>query len=230
MQKQKLLLWVVVVATKVCASAQGTFQNLDFEQAKIIIDNAPALIAASDALPGWAVFADGVPLNEVQRDSVLFDGAGIADTPSALLIDGNFSAILAGPGLSSVPMSIAQSGTVPAGSESLRFLAGAPFLVSFAGHSIAIALLGPGNPNGLLYGGDISAYAGEYGQLVFQTYALSSGGVNPLDDISFSTQPIPEPGALSILFVGALMLSRRPRRRRTRSAAVRSGGCLSEAR
>ena len=95
---------------------------------------------------------------------------------------------------------------IPADSESLRFLSLGEFSLSFAGHSIPLKVLGNLPYFGQIYGADISAYAGECGLLTFQTGPLSSNGINILDDITFSTQPVPEPGVLSILGLGVVML------------------------
>ncbi|MDE3068862.1 MAG: PEP-CTERM sorting domain-containing protein [Verrucomicrobiota bacterium] len=60
-----------------------------------------------------------------------------------------------------------------------------------------------------LCGADISAFAGRMETL---TFARSGGSV--LDNIQFSSQPIPEPSVLSLLFVaGGVLASLRARRR-----------------
>ena len=184
MTRKKLVLCLGILVIRLCACAQGTFQNLDFEQAKIII-NPDGFISTSNAFPGWAVFGvGGVPLNEVERDGVLSLGAGIDDGGDEIPpLDGKFSAMLAGSGTGGVGASIAQSGLIPSGAKSLTFLAVEPFLVFFAGHSLPLQNIasGPGNL-GEVYAADISGYAGQYGQLVFQA---GLGGTRYLDDISF---------------------------------------------
>lgn len=205
MQIKKLCLCCDIVLMTYGACAQGTFQNLGFEQAKIVlINNPPALIWETNAYPGWTVLANGVPVNAVQLDSVLFNGAGIDDGQNQLApLDGKFSALLGGTGIASAQMAIAQSGTIPVGSESLTFLSLGEFSVSFAGHSLPVEVLGNLPFYGTIYGVDISAYAGQFGQLLFQIGPLSSDGINLLDDITFSTQSIPEPGVISMLGLGA---------------------------
>ena len=118
-------------------------------------------------------------------------------------------------------MSIGQLGVIPAGSGSLRFLAAGPILVFFTGHSLPLQALGNGPNSSEIYGANISAYAGQYGQLLFQT----GRGGNVLDDISFSTQAIPEPSVLSILSLSAVILPLWRRWRRATWAMVRTGGC-----
>jgi hypothetical protein len=202
----RLSLCLGTVLARFCATAQGTFQNLDFEQA-IDVPTYPGspFIWTTDAFPGWTVYAGGGPQTEVARDGVLYAVAALADTaPPSLVLDGNFSAILAGYGLVSVTAAIGQSGVIPAGSESLRFLSLGQLSVSFAGHSLPLQVLGNGPNASQIYGANISAYAGQYGQMLFQA---GPGGIYVLDNISFSSQAIPEPGAPSILGLGALVLS-----------------------
>jgi hypothetical protein len=212
MHTQKLLWCIGVLLGRFCGSAQGTFQNLDFEQANIIyLSPASPFIASSNAFPGWTVYANGSPQLIVSHDQVYPPAvAGIGENIPPVahqVLDGKFSAILGGLGLTGgQTASIGQSGVVPADAKSLRFLEDEPFSVFFAGHSIPLQDLGNGPNSSTILGADISAYAGQYGQLVFQA---GIGGVYLLDDITFSTQPIPEPGALSILCLGALMLSLR---------------------
>jgi hypothetical protein len=214
-----------IVATGVCAFAQGTFQNLDFEQASTEpVSPGSPLIWTTNAFPGWTVYANGTPqpfvsYGEIYAPSV----AGIMDSnlPGNLVLNGRFSASLGGSGLlNGITASIGQSGVIPTGSESLRLLALGGFLVSFAGHPVPLQFLASGPGGGAFYGADISAYAGQYGQLTFQTGPSSSVGVNLLDDISFSTLPIPEPGVFSIIALGASILSLRRRRHRARSATT----------
>jgi hypothetical protein len=58
-----------------------------------------------------------------------------------------------------------------------------------------------------VYGGDISAFAGQSGQLEFR-------GAGTLDNTFFSPQPIPEPGMLGLFSVSALLLGWRARRKK----------------
>src|SRR5262245_56061367 len=51
---------------------QGTFQNLDFEMAKIVpVDGAPRFeVLASSALPGWTVYVGATPVNTVFYNTI----------------------------------------------------------------------------------------------------------------------------------------------------------------
>jgi hypothetical protein len=225
MHIQKILLCLGIVVARLGACAQGTFQNLDFEQAKLtFLPGGGNFISASNAFPGWTLYAGSVPEQVVFVNGIIggFTPVALADSaPPSLVLDGSFSAILGGPGLSFVTASIAQSGTIPTGSESLRFLSLGQLSVFFAGHSLPLEFLGNGPNASQIYGANISAYAGQYGQLMFQTGPSSNDGINVLDDITFSAQGIPEPGALSILGLGALALCLQRRGRRARPATTR---------
>ena len=195
------------IVTGLCASAQGTFENLDFEQAKVdFIPGGLGWIYATNALPGWTVYFNGTPQQYASYNGVNAPAvAGILDSNNIGLLpfDGKFSAILGGSGVVNGTAAIGQSGLIPTSDKSLGFLAIGKFSVFFAGHSLLLQPLGNGPNFSEIYGADISAYAGEYGQLLFQA---GGGGGYILDDITFSTQPVPEPAVLSMLGLGAVML------------------------
>src|ERR1051326_2483379 len=78
------------------ALGQGTFQNLDFESANIQPGQAPGLVSAADAIPGWTPY-----LGTNQGNAVLFDrpSAGAADVvlyDAPRSVEGNFSVLLQG--------------------------------------------------------------------------------------------------------------------------------------
>src|SRR5205823_3181830 len=94
------------------------------------------------------------------------------------VIDGSYTVVLqaglanspGSPGeLAQTEVSIRQTGLVPLGTESIFFKAAAgfePLSVSLAGQSIPTVAMGTG-PNYTLYGGDISAFAGQTAELRF---------------------------------------------------------------
>ena len=203
------MLCLAAVVAPFWVEAQGSFQDLDFEQASVVpaYPGSP-FIWTADAFPGWTVYANGTPQSSVSYGQIYSPAvAGLLDShvPGGQppFFNVTFGAVLAGSGLGG-PASIGQSGVIPAGAETLLFL-GSPFSVFFAGHALPLQALGDG------FGVNITAYAGQYGQLLFQARA---GGAYYLDDISFSTQAIPEPAPVSVLALGGLVLSLRRRRRR----------------
>jgi hypothetical protein len=84
----------------------------------------------------------------------------------------------------------------------------ATFQVTFGGQPIPVEQIGVG-PNYYIMGGDISAYAGQTGELRF-TALPDTGGF--LDNIQFSMSPVPEPGTMALFATGAVFLALRRRR------------------
>ena len=95
-------------------------------------------------------------------------------------------------------VAIGQVGTIPNNAQSVQFYAIGSFTLSFAGHPIAVSLLQ--NTAYGIYGGDISAFQGQTGMLLFQ-------GGGTLDNISFSSSPVPEPGSCTLFISGAVLLA-----------------------
>jgi hypothetical protein len=209
------------------AQAQTAFQNLDFESANPVpivgSQYYPYAVTPASALPGWSGSIDGVPVSLVFLNDYALGTASIDifgpgwNSVNPGIIDGNYTVMLqagANPqgGSAGVNASLSQNGTIPANAMSLEFeawsmIANATLSVSFAGNSLSPVGLSSGvSPSGqsyTLYGADISAYAGQSGQLQF-TDVYSGQGLNgiELDDITFST--IPEPSTLALLFMGGM--------------------------
>jgi hypothetical protein len=77
-------------------------------------------------------------------------------------------------------------------------------LVSLGGQDIPFSVISTAL-NYTLYGGDVSAFAGQVEQLTF----TAPNGVNnywELDNIQFSNPAIPEPGFFALFTVGVLLL------------------------
>lgn len=196
-----------------------SFVNLDFEDAEIIplVGNPyyPYAVASTNALPAWSVYVGGTTDNVVHYDDLSLGAAWVSihDTNSIAVTDGFFS-ILQGrytvalqplfPG-GAISAAIGQVGTVPATSQSIRFYATGQIAVSFAGQGIPTFLLGS-TPTYNIYGGDISAFDGQTGELKFQGIVVPGGFGPALDNIFFSNQPIPEPSSFALFGVGALLL------------------------
>jgi hypothetical protein len=79
---------------------------------------------------------------------------------------------------------------------------------------LPIAILGGSVDTYLILGADISVFGGQTGELRF-----SGGGY--FDNIQFSSEPIPEPGALGLLVLGALLLGWQLRRKYKCSPTLR---------
>ena len=186
---------------------QGTFQNLNFEAAIQPLDpQDPNGVPASNAIPSWTFFTSPIYYN-----TIALGGAGLSlhDMNSLAFqpLQGNYSFFIqgsaAGPPVSAA---IGQTGQIPAGSLSLRFWAfpASNLQVTFGGAIIPIFRLAS-TANYDVFGGDVSMFAGQTAELRF-TGLANSGGY--FDNIFFSSQSIPEPSALSILGLGAILVGR----------------------
>jgi hypothetical protein len=196
------------------AQAQGTFQNLDFEQANPMPSGQTGFITTSSAFPFWTVTVGGVQETQTTENDPSVGGpfvmlVGPGDAFGFAPIDGYYSVLLQGTFSSSLP-AISQTGTIPAGTQSLLFeaQAGAGGLnVEVGTQIVPFAAIGSG-PNYTLYGANISAWAGDTEQLTFSAQEFTSQLNNwELDDISFSPQSVPEPSPLALTGVGALLFA-----------------------
>jgi len=198
--------------------SQGTIQfvNLDFESPVTPLNpNDPTGVPIANALPGWVGYVGTGQVNRVFYNTIAIASAAISlqgPESSMTPIDGNYSVFLQAASPSAPPpgvAGIAQSGEVPANAQSLVFFASLTSLqVTFNGQSVPFMSLGNG-PNYTIYGGDISAFAGQTGELRFTCLQLGSGAGSAfayLDFISFSPVPIPEPNAFGLFAMGGLLL------------------------
>jgi len=222
--KLSLLILVLTFAT-LSAHAQGTFQNLNFEQANPVSagdpDNPNAVTPAS-ALPGWSGSIDGTPVTEVLFNDITIGAASIDilgpgwnfNNPG--IIDGNYTVFLQTFISSEGEVSLSQNGTVPANAESLQFSAWSQYSpanlsVSFAGNNLSLVALSAGTSASgqpyTVYGASLAPYAGQTGQLDFTAFAATQPGQIELDDISFSTQAVPEPSPFVLSGIGGLLFA-----------------------
>src|ERR1044071_381106 len=185
---------------------QGTFLNLDFESANVQDLPYPGpgeAVNISDGVPGWNV-SPTIGLDQMGHNSFSIGGAAVEILgpawPSSQLLQGSYTVALyasvAGPPV--VP-DIFQTGQIPAGSQSLRFYGAGDFGLTFGGQSISLVQVGSA-PNYKIFGGVISAFAGQTGLLVFTGNGL-------LDNIAFSPTAIPEPSVVGVLVAGGLLLA-----------------------
>ena len=179
--------------------AQG-FVNLDFESANIVLTDGLQTFV-TNAFPGWTV---NPPY--IVYDTVSLSGGSITiwDSNYASPIQGEYSVGLAsvneGTGYS---ISLGQTGTIPSSAQSIIFwgtLGG--MQVTFDGNPLNFTATGSG-PGYAIYGADISAYASQTGELLFTLPPYVDGAV--LDNIQFSSLPIPEPSVLALTGLGGLL-------------------------
>ena len=195
------------------ALGQGTFMNLNFEGAITpLVPDANGYVPITTALPGWTGYVGGSQVSEVLYDDRNIDAAGISlyDTAGSLQpLQGNYSAFLQGSSVFAGQQSaaIAQVGQIPSAAESIQFLFSTSFLpfipqVTFGGQTIPVVQLSS-NATYVTLGGNISAFAGQTGELRFT--ALPQSGIGLLDNIQFSDVPTPEPGIFGLSVLGGLL-------------------------
>jgi hypothetical protein len=211
-----------IVLTIVPAHAQGTFQNLNFEQAAPISagdPSNPGAVTAISALPFWSVYYGNSQQTEVEYNEMATGSTRVAlesaTSPVFPEIDGNYSVLLQG-GLSDFAASISQTGLIPTGSQSLLFEAepGPGTLdISIGSQNISFTAVGTG-ANYTLYGANISAWDGDTETLTISALEGYGGGNNwEIDDISFSTNVVvsPEPNMIALAAIGGLLFGARKR-------------------
>jgi len=204
------------------------FVNLDFNSAQLSAYGAgPVFVPTSNAIPGWTGY-----LGTNLQTAVLYNSETAGDgnlsiigtnSPQSYLtpIPGNKYTVVLEAGFNpngsspySVNASIAQTGLIPATAESILFTASIPapsvagFQVSIAGQVIPVIEISSIDGYYAMYGGNVSAFAGQVAELEFTDLAAteSTEGTLELDAISFSASPIPEPSAWSLFSICALCI------------------------
>ncbi len=197
--------------------AQGTFQNLGFESATLIpvAGDPQGAVQFAPAFPSWLGYINGVLQTKTIPNGIPIGNPG--ETPFIAIMtppgwggwQGNYAVGFAAAmsGATFVPVAVAQTGSVPSQTKSLQFLALYPPAVFVNGQLISSVALGAGPSVSTRFGVDIAGFAGQTVELRFQP----SLGINYLDDIQLSNQPIPEPCALTMVGFGALLFNHRSR-------------------
>jgi hypothetical protein len=217
-------IWFVLVLKALVlirsASAQG-FVDLDFESATLVpaVGDPYGAVSFPQAFPGWTKAIVGAIDSNALYDNIFLDSAGISiidkNAPfnlDSFVFDGRYTAVLqSGFGYTSngqmpTDTTLSQNGLVPVGTESLQFKANTlfdslgAFAVTLGGQTLSLTTLGTA-ANYTVYGANISQWADRTAQLSFTVF-----GENPhvddeflyLDDIQFSSQPIPEPSEMRL--------------------------------
>jgi hypothetical protein len=219
---------------------QGTFQNLNFEQATIA--SAPPgytpwdaynPISAASALPYWTVSEDGTICTAVWGTPVALDETSVALVSTGYApFQGSYSVQLSA--YADAPAgyfhnsSISQTGLIRIGTQSIQFLIASPSqagsvqpnpIVSLNGTPISLSEISQSG-GVITMGGNVSAFAGTTANLTFLCEATQGDGFPAnentfnLDDIQFSNEAVPEPGAFGLSGLGALVLGWRALSRR----------------
>ncbi len=198
----RLVAGLIVLLSAAGATAQGTFQNLNFESPiPPLVPDGFDMVPITNALPHWVGYINGQQQDRVGYNVTSIGSALIAfyDAGSGYHpFEGDYFVSLQPSFNGSYAAALAQLGTVPATAESVRFDAYGTLSVSFAGQQIPLSAL-QSTPTYTIYGGDVSGFAGQTGWLQFQGNAF-------LDNIFFSNQRVPEPGVLALSGLGVLLL------------------------
>ena len=191
-----------------------SFINLNFEGAVINTNGAPPFsVVASSAILGWTAYIGGIAQTYIVYDTIPLAAAEVTlqgtntSIPSLFPIQGDFTIALFGAAPSAPQQqsaAIGQTGQIPVNALSLIFWGNVGLSdVSFNGQTLAVSLLGS-TANYNIYGANISSYAGQTGQLLF---ASQPGTSDVIDNIQFSTSPVPEPNIMGLLALGGLFLA-----------------------
>jgi hypothetical protein len=213
----KAVLIGTFILTLVGLVSGQTFQNLRFESAKVPVTGAGELggeVSISDGLRVWKGFIGATEVFTMRHNSSSIGSPAISilgpnwGQPEGI-IEGRYTALLtAAPGVS---VSISQLGTVPLDSRSLFFKAmpGNDALdVTLGDSTLPIIPLFTGL-NYVVYGADVSAFAGTTLNLEFTAHASNPlTGLNRwfLDSIEFSPEIVPEPEIIALFAIGAVAL------------------------
>jgi hypothetical protein len=196
-----------------------TFVNLDFESAQLSGLVPQTYVPFENALPGWHgyVIASGGEMQVLTQAFYTAQSPFIADSPQISIQTTNAPFLSSGlvpiQGLCSVFLdgiffphsslgpeaAIGQIGKIPNDAQSLIFLGVFAGKVFFAGQPLSYSVLET-STNYYTFAADISQFAGQTGELLFETTHTPPPGVwATLDNIQFSPLAVPEPSVLTLL-------------------------------
>src|ERR1041385_5464560 len=222
MNLKKPLLTCLVAVHTIASVAQGTFQNLGFEQASVATipsGGFGSLEPISATLPFWIGYLGNTPQtvalhNNYSLGAPALGILGPVWSRAPVIIEGNYTAILqAGsesPG-NNLSASIAQTGLIPDYARSLRVKV-ETFLttdlgqleVTIGGQAITLVPLVTQSGYTVL-GGEITPFAGLSRELRLSALPIPADPFSSfaIDSIVFSEQPIPEPSTFGLFGLGA---------------------------
>jgi len=208
--KLRCTIWLAAISLTLSRNASGqTFQDLNFESADVS-GYAPGSsdVPINAALPGWTGAFENFPFpltfpSQIWYDAVSPEGAAISinDTESGFVpIQGTFSVDLFG--TPNNLSAISQTGLIPLGTKSLLMDVSTlgSFRVWLGDQTVSMTPLQTFS-NYILYGADISAFAGQIETLGLGTPLAGSPNGIEFDSIIFSPASVPEPTTLILLSI-----------------------------
>ena len=178
----------------------------------------PETLDPSTAIPGWSI--SGSPL---YFQSGPLGGPAIAITTAYPASNGSNSVYLqAGFGGATTPVALWQSLLIPLNVKAITFQAKELYdpnlypgmyylalLVSVAGQSVSPIYLSTNGSGFKMFAMDVTPYSGTSVELRFSVDPLGDparGGAYQIDDLRYSSTPVPEPSTLALLGFGATAL------------------------
>jgi hypothetical protein len=207
--RKRVVLVISLFATELCF-AQG-FVNLNFERTTIpptLVGGWAYPVDSTQALPGWTVGGAVIMYNDLSLGSpaVSLMGPNFPNFAGYTPLQGSYSVLMQYFGYAGGPPTLSQTGLVPANAQSISFLVPAGQNDIYAAYTV-VSLNGLEVPlvpiTGGRVGGNISAFAGSVAQLTFST--INANDWIYFDDIQFSPSSVPEPSALALGALGALL-------------------------
>jgi hypothetical protein len=192
---------LLIVFCSLPSHAHGApFRNLNFEEGTISYIGDGPRVDPVLAFPGWTVESPHTAFDTLTLGSsaqILMDN-NWQGAPSFPILQGTYSVLLVRGEPWLVPAGLRQTASVPGDARSMSFAAAewSSPLVSINGLDLQLVTLPAGR-----YGADVSSFAGQTVELRFTT----EGGLF-LDDILFSSNPVPEPASVAMIGLGLIGL------------------------
>jgi hypothetical protein len=219
--KMKNKLFAVIMFFVLWLNAQGQgFVNLDFEQSTIV-SSSPSGFGFNTGtadVPGWTEYNGWSDANYSGGATLMYNNQPL-DEPGVALegtdfpipaIQGQYSVLLLGGDIlgGTQGAAIGQTGTIPLTAQSITFWWGTgldnySLQITFGGHLLSFSPISS-TAKYVIYGADISGYAGQTGELLFTEGPSAGEGV--IDNVQFSSTAVPEPSEFALAALGALLL------------------------
>ena len=197
---------MILIFAALNISARGQdFTNLNFESAYNLPGNPEngESVPVTNAIPGWAAYgSDG----DVALVNIYYVSNNISGFATEVELEGG-SLALNGNNLSVGLFnggSVSQTGLVPNDAEYLQFEANSPLNMELilGGQSLSYSDVSEGS--------DYNVYSANIpmdmdGQMETVTFFMQDSGNTELDDIEFSSSPVPEPSEYALMGLGGIV-------------------------